>query len=310
MTFAEHLEELRARIIISLIAFGVAFLVAFGFQEELLRVFTRPYRAAVTEINASLRAKYAKEHHARTPTLEDRTVDELEKAKALPPDAIDRLRKFQRDETGGEAPQLPSELNAIELSETFGAYMQVCTIAALLVSAPILLFQLWRFIGAGLYDHERGIVMRVLPWSLLLFFTGLSFGFFVLAKISIQFLASYGESDVVQPHVSIGAYFGLLFLLLLVMGLVFQIPLIMTILSSVGLVKPAWFRSKRRHCILAIFIIAAVITPPDYVSQLIVAFPMLLLFEAGIFLAAKAQRRRDARLAEQAAAQPAGERQP
>ena len=98
---------------------------------------------------------------------------------------------------------------------------------------------------------------------------------------------SYGDIDVVQPQVTVGSYFSLLLLLLLVMGLVFQIPLIMTVLSSVGLVTPKWFRSKRRHCILAIFIIAAIITPPDYISQLIVAGPMLLLFEAGIFLAAR-----------------------
>ena len=190
------------------------------------------------------------------------------------------------------------DLQAVGMSESFSAYMQVCMLAAGLVSAPILLLQVWKFIAAGLYDHEKKTVTRVLPWSLVLFFIGFAFGFFVLANLSVQFLVSYGEIDVVRPQVTVGSYFSLLLLLLLVMGMVFQIPLIMTVLSGVGLVTPKFWRSKRRHCILAIFIIAAVITPPDYISQLIVAGPMLVLFELGIFLAARAAKLRAARLAE------------
>lgn len=299
MTFAEHLEELRSRLIVSLVAFGAAFLLAFGFQDALLRFFTRPYRIAVVAINETLRADWAKAKHDPPPRDRfDVLVDHLEGNKALTKEQADALRVAKVEGRRNEAPQLPLDLQGVNVSEAFGVYMQVCMLVAALVSAPILLIQLWRFIAAGLYDNEKKTVTRVLPWSLLLFFIGFAFGFFVLAHISVQFLVGYGEIDVIQTRVTADSYFSLLFLLLLVMGLVFQIPLIMTVLSGVGLVSPRWFRSKRRHCILAIFVIAAIITPPDYISQLIVAGPMLLLYEGGIFLAAGAERRRAVRKAE------------
>lgn len=301
MTFAEHLEELRTRLIISLVTFGVAFLVAFGFQNPLTRFFTQPYRVAVTAINASYREDWAKEKHDRPATTRDRldrVVDQLEAKKILTKEEADGLRAGKDDERETGAPQLPLDLQGVGISETFASYMQVCMLVAALVSAPVLLLQIWKFISAGLYEHEKKTVTRVLPWSLLLFFVGFAFGFFAIVHFSVEFLVSYGDIDVVRPQVTVGSYFSLLWLLLLVMGLVFQIPLIMTVLASVGLVSPKWFRSKRRHCILAIFIIAAIITPPDYISQLVVAGPMLLLFEAGIFMAAGAEKRRAARLAE------------
>lgn len=301
MTFAEHLEELRSRLIISLVSFGVAFLVAFAFQDALLRFFTRPYRVAVAAKNQSLREEWERTRQDRPPSTRDRLdrlIDDLEEGKTLTKEQADRLRAGRDAERETEAPQLPLDLQGVHISEAFSAYMQVCMLVAALVSAPILLLQIWRFIAAGLYDHEKKIVTRVLPWSLLLFFVGFAFGFFVLAEMSVRFLVGYGDVDVVRTQVTIGSYFSLLLLLLLVMGLVFQIPLIMGVLSGVGLVTPRWFRSKRRHCILGIFILAAIITPPDYISQLIVAGPMLLLFEGGILLASGAAKRRQARLAE------------
>lgn len=301
MTFGEHLEELRRRVIISLLAFGVTFCVALAFQEPLMRLLMRPYKLAVADLNRSRLADYMKEEHAPVETPMDAVIEELGKSKTVSPEGMDRLRaarqrELQR-EREREAPRLADDLQAVSLGEPFGAYMQICTLAAALVSAPLLLHQIWAFIAAGLYDHEKRTVRRVLPWSLALFFVGLAFGFAVLANMSVEFLLSYGDLSLVQPHPAIGAYLDLLFLLLLVMGLVFQIPLLMTVLASIGLVSPKWFKSKRRHCILGIAILAAVITPPDYVSMLLVLGPMLLLFEMGIYLATGAAKRREKRLA-------------
>src|SRR5258706_9731709 len=218
MTFGEHLEELRRRVIISLLAFGVTFCVALGFQDELMRLLTRPFRLAVEAVNKTQREEYRKQEHAPAETLVDAVLDELGKAKALRPDALERLRKDQERERDRErehdAPQLPTGLQAVSLGEPFGAYMQICTLAAALVSAPLLLHQLWAFIAAGLYEHEKRTVRRVLPWSLLLFFLGLAFGFAVLANLSVEFLLSYGDLSLVRPQPAIGAYLGLLFLLL------------------------------------------------------------------------------------------------
>lgn len=299
MTFAEHLEELRGRIIFSLVAFAIAFGVAFGFQETLLRFFTRPYRLAVGSINESLRKEWSGRTVDASHTLTSRLIEMLSHEPKLSEQTSKALGELQKEAHQQEAPQLPMDLQAVALGESFGAYMRVVMLAAALAAAPVLLVQIWKFIAAGLYDHEKRMVARVLPWSLVLFFAGLAFGFFVLAEISVHFLVSYGDIEIVRPQVAVGPYLGLLFLVLLVMGLVFQIPLVMTVLASVGLVQPEWFRSKRRHCILAIFVLAAIITPPDFVSQLIVAGPMLFLFEMGIYFAKGAKRRREARLAAQ-----------
>ena len=170
MTFAEHLEELRTRLIISLVSFGVAFLLAFAFQEALLRFFTQPYRVAVTSINASLREDWAKPPHAHTSTARDRLdelVDDLERNKVLTKEQVEKLRGERKESAETGAPQLPLDLQGVGISEAFAAYMQVCMLVAALVSAPILLLQIWKFIAAGLYDHEKKTVQRVLPWSLL-----------------------------------------------------------------------------------------------------------------------------------------------
>src|SRR5262249_51990146 len=159
------------------VAFGVAFFVAFYYQDELQRLMTRPYRNVVDELNAKMRADWIAKHPSHETTLVDQLVDELEKAKVLPKDAADRLHEAQKQERTDEVPQLPRNMQAVSLGESFSAYMLVCTLAAVVVSAPFMLYQLWRFVSAGLYEHERRTVMRVLPWSLLLFFAGLVFGF-------------------------------------------------------------------------------------------------------------------------------------
>ncbi len=295
MTFGEHLEELRRRVIFGLIAFAVAFAAAFAFQDQLMGLFARPFERARAAINADLVLQWAAKPHAPSTAsrLVDRLLDlfvETEKGR-LDEAKVKELRELQAKERLPDPPQL-GPLQAISPGETIAAYMLVCLLSAAVISAPVLLLQLWQFVAAGLYANERHIVMRVLPFSLLLFFLGLAFGYFVLAELSVRFLVGYGDLEYIRPQVAIGAYLGLLFMLLLVMGLVFQIPLIMTVLAAVGLAKPQFFRSKRRHFILAIFIVAAIITPPDYISQLLVAAPMLLLFEIGIWMASGAAKRR------------------
>jgi sec-independent protein translocase protein TatC len=293
MTFGEHLEELRRRLIFGLIAFAVAFAAAFVFQEELMSFFSQPYERARAAINETLVKEWASRQHPQTGVARtvDRILDELEKRKLFDESTMAELRKLAAKEREEQPPRL-EKLQAIGTVEKFSAYMMECLLAALVISAPILLWELWKYVAAGLYEHERRVVLGVLPWSLLLFFVGLAFGYFVLAELSVRFLVGYGSFEHVIPQVTISSYLGILLLLLLVMGLVFQIPLLMSVLASVGLTSPEFFRKKRRHFILAIFVVAAIITPPDYISQLLVAGPMLVLFELGIWLAAGAAKKR------------------
>jgi sec-independent protein translocase protein TatC len=296
MTFGEHLEELRRRMMVGTLAFAVAFAAAFAFQDQLIAFFSQPFERARAEINVDLAAKWTDKRKADpglAPAL-DQLVELLRAKGVLEEPEVARLRPLMERDGKLAAPHLPP-LTAMGAFETFTSYMLVCLLTALVVAGPVLLHQLWQFVAAGLYPHERKTVVRMLPVSFLLFFLGLAFGYAVLAKLSVQFLISYGDLDYVQPQVTISSYLGLLFLLLLVMGLAFQIPLVMTVLASTGLVAPGFYRGKRRLCVLAIFVLAAIITPPDAVSQLLVAGPMLVLFEIGLWMAKVATRRREER---------------
>ena len=294
MTFGEHLDELRRRLMKGILAFAVAFAAAFAFQEELLRYCARPYESARASINVDLTAKWIARPKSEEARAVDRVVALLAKKGVFDEADLKELAPSIERERRLSAPHLDT-LQATGALEQFNAYMLICLLAALVVSGPMLIFQLWQFVAEGLYDTERRTVMRVLPVSLALFFVGLAFGYGVMAEMSVRFLIGYGDIEIIRPQVTVSSYLGLLFLLLLVMGLVFQIPLVMTVLASTGLVGPDFYRGKRRHCVLAIFLIAAIITPPDYVSQLLVAGPMWILFEIGIVLAKWATRRRSRR---------------
>jgi sec-independent protein translocase protein TatC len=294
MTFGEHLEELRGRLMKGVLAFAVAFAAAFAFQDRLLHFFQRPYESARRSVNAELLVKFKERPPAEWERALSKLLERLEEKSLLTATEIAPVRELVERETREAAPQL-GPLQAIGMLEGFNSYMLVCLIAAAVVSAPVLLWQLWRFVAEGLYSDERRLVLKVLPVSLGLFFVGVGFGYGVMAEMSVRFLIGYGDIEMLRPQVSIGSYLGILLLLLVVMGLTFQIPLIMTVLAATGLVGPDFYRSKRRHCILAIVVIAAIITPPDYLSQLLVAGPMWLLFEIGIWLAAAASRRRAVR---------------
>jgi len=306
MTFGEHLEELRRRLMVGILAFAVAFAAAFAFQDQLVAFFSQPFERARAEINVDLATKWADKRKADpglAPAL-DQLVELLKTKGVLADPDVERLRPLMERDGKLAAPHLPP-LSAMGAFETFTSYMLVCLLTALVVAGPVLLHQLWQFVAAGLYANEKKAVVRMLPVSFLLFFLGLAFGFAVLAKLSVQFLISYGDLDYVQPMVTISSYLGLLFLLLLVMGLTFQIPLVMTVLASTGLVGPGFYKGKRRLCILAIFVVAAIITPPDAVSQCLVAGPMLVLFEIGLWMAKLAARRREQRQRDEAARPPA-----
>ncbi len=309
MTFGEHLEELRSRLIKSLLAFLVAFLLGLAFQDPLFRFYARPYKSAAQEITQ----KRDREIPPTRSFLEEK--NEEARLRSL----VARLARDVR-ELGGLKDWNEAELAVVGLSadgkpqpltvpgraierlittastETFMSYMKVCLLTGFLLSAPVLLYQLWSFISAGLYRKERRLVLRTLPLSLLLFFLGCVFSYAVLVPISLQFLLSYGSEELINQSVRVESYLNLLIVMLVLMGLVFQIPLLMVVLTQTNLLTTEFFKNKRRYFIVAAFIFAAVITPPDYVSQILVAIPMLLLFEVGLYLSVVLKKKKMATL--------------
>jgi len=177
---------------------------------------------------------------------------------------------------------VPAKLYATEIQSQFFFYMKVCMLAALFLTAPYALQQLWGFIAAGLYRHEKRYVRFFFPISMGLFVCGMLLGYFVMVPLGMQFLVSYGDPHRFEQITSPSNYFTVLIILTLVLGTVFQLPLVMMFFAKIGLVSPKTYSAKRRYFVLVAFIVGGLLTPPDPVTQIMLAVPMLGLYEVGI----------------------------
>jgi len=168
--------------------------------------------------------------------------------------------------------------------------MKLAFMTALFVSAPWLLYQAWAFVAPGLYQREQRIARPLLVSSVVLFYLGCAFAYFIVLPAAFGFLAKF-TPDVVAQTPDIGKYLDFVSVIFLAFGASFELPVALVILVLLGWVTPAQLREWRGYAIVGIFVVAAVITPPDVVSQLLLAVPMCLLYEAGIVAARLIARR-------------------
>jgi Tat protein translocase TatC len=176
-------------------------------------------------------------------------------------------------------------LRALDYPEPFIIYFKACLIASFVLSGPFVIYQLWKFISAGLYSHEKKYVLFYLPFSLLLFASGVLFSYFVFMPLMLKYLASYGDPSLVSNNFNLTNYFDLFIMMTVIMGLVFQLPLIMLFLVQIKILTPRIYWSKIKISVLLAFILAALITPSgDPINQTLIAVPLLLLYLIGILL--------------------------
>lgn len=185
-----------------------------------------------------------------------------------------------------------TKLMVINYLENFMNYMKVALVFGLALAFPFILYEMWKFVGAGLYEHEQKYVILFTPFSLLLFASGVLFGYFAMIPIGLRFLASWGSTDV-NLSITLNNYVGLFLTLTLILGLVFQIPLIMIFLSKIDIVTVDGFRRLRRPAIFVLFVSAAIITPPDPITMILMAGPLVALYEIGIIMSWLINRKRD-----------------
>ncbi len=183
-------------------------------------------------------------------------------------------------------------LQNIQMSGQFMTHLLVSFVAGLVVAFPYVLWEIWRFVAPGLHPRERGAARGFVGWASLLFLTGVAFGYFVLAPLSVQFFGSYSVSGSVRNTIALDSYIGIVTSVTLWTGVVFEMPLLVVLLSRMGILGPRFLRAYRRHAIVVILVVAAIITPPDVASQLVVSAPLILLYEIGIMLSARIERRR------------------
>jgi sec-independent protein translocase protein TatC len=175
--------------------------------------------------------------------------------------------------------------------------MKIAFMAALLAALPYVLYQAWAFVAPGLYVHEKRLVLPLVVSSTLLFVAGMLFCYFVVFRKVFAFIATFAPKSIsVAPDIE--AYFNFVLGMFVAFGLAFEVPVVVVVLMMTGLVSVDQLREWRGYVVVAIFIVAAIVTPPDVVSQISLAIPMCLLYEVGIFFGNMVVRRRkDAELA-------------
>ncbi len=173
-------------------------------------------------------------------------------------------------------------LALLSYSEAFFSYLKLSLMLGLVAALPWVTFEMWKFIAAGLFDKERKAVRPFLPVAFLLMGSGVTFAYTVLIPVGLSFLGGYGDPELLQATFTLKEYLNLVFTLILGMGIVFQLPLVMIFLTRSGLMEIRTFRVYRKYAILGAVLVGAMLTPPDVVTQLLMAGPLVILYELGI----------------------------
>jgi sec-independent protein translocase protein TatC len=187
---------------------------------------------------------------------------------------------------------LPFTIQSRQMTGQFSMHLTSSVVVGLIISFPYVFWEAWRFISPGLYSKERQAARGAVFFVSLLFFAGASFGYFILAPLSINFLSNYQLDPSILNEFDITSYVTTLTMLVLASAIMFQLPVVIYFLSMSGLVTAAMLKTYRRHAIVVILIVAAVITPPDVISQILIAMPILVLYEAGIQIAKRLEKKR------------------
>lgn len=275
MTLGEHLAELRSRLFKGLAAVAVVFALAWWWQSELTAVVMRPFHQSVQRINAH----WDEEFSARVESGED----PLRYYTSADPETRRLLPEFRVDD----------RLTSLSPTEGYVYLLRVCLYVALFLGGPVLLWQLWGFIAAGLYDNERRAALRYFPYSAALFVLGVLFGYFLMVPWAMYFLGIAFEPEVVRANWRLEYYFSLLSALTLALAVVFQLPVLMTFGARMGLVTPAQMARFRPYFVVVAFVVGGILTPPDPFTQSMLAVPMVALYELGVIAAKLTARKRE-----------------
>jgi sec-independent protein translocase protein TatC len=325
MSFGEHLEELRRRLIYALIGLTIGVIIALFFSDRVMKTLEIPVKNALVRYYGILNGEAdpsfnlwnfvtgqkSEGKKPPEPKPEEEIVEpESTKTVTARVDAKEFLNALHQmlpksfPEAPVEAPDIPITLliteavltkvmplpptaltlTALTAEEAFMVYIKVAMVSGLILSSPWVFLQIWLFVAAGLYPHERKYVYIYLPMSLVLFFGGAIFCFFAVIPFVLNFLFDFNIwlDITVQPRLT--EYISFIVVLPVMFGISFQLPLIMLFLERITIFKVEVYRTHRRIAILAISFISMVLTPSDPVSMLLMMIPLCLLYELGILL--------------------------
>jgi sec-independent protein translocase protein TatC len=187
---------------------------------------------------------------------------------------------------------IPFKVQSRNMTGQFTMHIMASFIIGLVVAFPYVCWEVWMFVKPGLQRNERKYSRGAVAAVSVLFFLGISFGFYVIAPWMVYFLANYSISDMVVNEFDITSYVSTVVLLVFGSGLLFQLPVVIYFLTKMGIVSPEFLRKYRKHSIIIILIVAAIVTPPDPLSQMLITIPLYLLFEISILISAGVAKRK------------------
>ena len=190
------------------------------------------------------------------------------------------------------AEDIPIQIQSIEMTKQFSTNMYFALIGGLIISFPFTFYQIWSFVKPGLNIKELKATRWIGFYASLLFFIGILFGYFLISPLCVQFFGGYKLTDQIQNNFTISSYMSMITTSTFLSGLFFELPIVMYILAKIGILGPDILKKYRKHSLVAILILSALITPPDVVSQLLVSFPIYALYEFGIIIVKRVEKKR------------------
>ncbi len=265
LSFLEHLEELRWHLVRSILAIVVIAIVAFIFKDIIFDVIILGPKSPDFFTNKALCSLGQLVH-------------------------VEKLCINTN----------PFQVININMAGQFMTHIMISILAGFILAFPYVFYEFWKFMKPALYQKEKSVAHGAVFFSSVLFMLGILFGYFLICPLSVHFLGSYSVSDQVLNQINLRSYISTVASVSLAAGLIFELPILVYFLSKIGLVTPEFLRKYRKHSLIVILTLAAIITPPDIFSQVMVCLPLLILYEIGIKISKSITKKRDAAFEEEA----------
>jgi sec-independent protein translocase protein TatC len=195
--------------------------------------------------------------------------------------------------------ELPFILMNISMSGQFSTHIMTSIVAGFVVAFPYVFWEMWRFIAPALHEKESSVAKGVVFFSSSLFLFGVLFGYYVVSPLSVHFLGSYQVSQTVANQISLSSFISTITTVCLANGVVFELPILVYFLTKIGLITPSFMRTYRKHALVLTLIFSSIITPPDVTSQILVALPLMVLYEISIGISERVLKKQEKQFSKQ-----------
>jgi sec-independent protein translocase protein TatC len=301
-----HLVELRKRLALSVAAIFVMFIIAFTFHNAILTWITAPLNNALTQVGRIIETQNKatwtlKEQNATTQTKPSQIASKLQhqltqaanvaneelkqillNAAGTTKELVASLQKLDNNITNTHN-DFEGKITTHQVGGAFFVALKVSFFAGLLGALPFILYQIWAFVAPGLYDNEKKMVLPFVVGGSVMFFIGVLFAYYIVTPFGFQFLITFG-SFLYTPFINIEDYVGFFTKIMMGFGLAFELPVFAYFLALLGLVTDKTLKDFFKYAIIIIFMIAALLTPPDVLTQLLMAAPLVILYGVSILI--------------------------